>query len=269
MIPITKELVKYAALLLFGVLLWFGIVYSGLKSAELPLPQEINAPQNIATSYSPIAGTAIRKSRESAVRIVSMGPDGAMATTSGTYVTYKGHRYVLTVNHGIMGSCETELVLAGQYMTNCIEISTIDMVADYALIEVGIIGNRRPILIPNDIPWGRRWLTNLSALTTVFYTGYPNSLGPLTIDGHVAGYSGEDYIYLHSYAWAGSSGSGVFSERGNLIGYVMAVNVGYTEYGYDVLEDIVVVVPVFNVDWGAAHAATQRRIQNAKQNSKK
>ena len=29
----------------------------------------------------------------------------------------------------------------------------------------------------------------------------------------------------------------------------MAINIGVTEYGIDVLEDIVIVVPLFRIDW--------------------
>ena len=86
-------------------------------------------------------------------------------------------------------------------------------------------------------------------LTRVYHTGYPNNMGPLTFDGTIVGYSDENYMYINSYAWSGSSGSGVFNERGKLIGYVLALDVGVSEYGVHILEDIVVVVPTSAVDW--------------------
>ena len=84
----------------------------------------------------------------------------------------------------------------------------------------------------------------------MFYTGYPNSTGPLTIAGSVVGYALGDFIYLDSFAWGGASGSGVFSSDGKFIGYILAIDIGQTEYGIDVLENIVIVVPAFKIDWG-------------------
>jgi hypothetical protein len=54
---------------------------------------------------------------------------------------------------------------------------------------------------------------------------------------------------INSFAWGGSSGSGVFTHDGTLIGYVVALDIGVTEYGVDVLEDVVMVMPIFRVDW--------------------
>jgi len=69
------------------------------------------------------------------------------------------------------------------------------------------------------------------------------------LDGKIIGYMSGDFIYVKSYAWSGSSGAGVFASNGKLIGYVLALDVGYTEYGIDVLENIVFVVPVTAVRW--------------------
>ena len=52
-----------------------------------------------------------------------------------------------------------------------------------------------------------------------------------------------------SYAWQGSSGSGVFDENGKYIGYVVAIDIGKTEHGIQILQNVVLVVPAFNVDW--------------------
>ena len=86
-------------------------------------------------------------------------------------------------------------------------------------------------------------------MTTTYYTGFPNSAGPFTLKGAIIGYLGSDYLYLQSYGWAGSSGAGVFATNGDLIGYVLAVDVGHTDYGVSVLENIIFVVPVSNVNW--------------------
>ena len=56
-------------------------------------------------------------------------------------------------------------------------------------------------------------------------------------------------MFLNSYAWTGSSGSGVFNSRGKLVGIIMALDVGTTQYGVDVLENLLIVVPVYQIDW--------------------
>ena len=38
-----------------------------------------------------------------------------------------------------------------------------------------------------------------------------------------------------------------------MIGIVIALNVGFTPAGYDVLEDLVIVTPMFMMDWEAAY----------------
>ena len=82
------------------------------------------------------------------------------------------------------------------------------------------------------------------------YTGYPNTIGPLTFSGEIADVAGYRYIYVNSYAWEGSSGSGVFDSDGNFIGYVVAVDIGKNDYGVQILNNLVLVIPSFHVNWG-------------------
>jgi V8-like Glu-specific endopeptidase len=67
----------------------------------------------------------------------------------------------------------------------------------------------------------------------------------------VVGYGHGETLYIFSHAYGGASGSGVFTENGKYIGYITAIDVGQTEWGIDVLENIVLVAPAFNVDWSA------------------
>ena len=98
----------------------------------------------------------------------------------------------------------------------------------------------KPIKILKDIPRGKQWKKNLSVMTKIYYTGFPNTAGPLSFSGHIAGFTADEYIYLDSYAWSGASGSGIFSENGKFIGYIVAIDVGATEFGAQVLENIIV-----------------------------
>ena len=65
----------------------------------------------------------------------------------------------------------------------------------------------------------------------------------------MVGYTEYEQIYIFSHAYGGASGSGVFSPTGKYIGYVVAIDVGQTDFGLDVLENIVIVNPAFNIDW--------------------
>ena len=65
----------------------------------------------------------------------------------------------------------------------------------------------------------------------------------------MVGYASNEQIYIFSHAYGGASGSGVFTQSGKYIGYVTAIDVGATDWGVDILENIVLVAPAFNVDW--------------------
>ncbi len=114
-----------------------------------------------------------------------------------------------------------------------------------------IVGNHDRMIMrkafSSAIP--KQWIKSYSILNKVVYTGYPNTLGPLTISGEIAGFSPSQHAYMISYAWQGSSGSGVFDHSGKYIGYVVAIDIGQTEHGIQILQNVVLVVPAFNVDW--------------------
>ena len=41
----------------------------------------------------------------------------------------------------------------------------------------------------------------------------------------------------------------MFTSTGKLIGYVLAVEIGRSEYGANILEDVVIIAPAYNVAW--------------------
>tara|TARA_R110002020_G_scaffold248949_1_gene462906 strand:+ start:982 stop:1821 length:840 start_codon:yes stop_codon:yes gene_type:complete len=197
----------------------------------------------------------IERSRKSAVRILSMSIEhgGSVASSSGTYVTMFDHYYIITTNHGIVGNCRTTKIVVDDTMYECINLVERNVEADYALIQIGQIDTREPIRIPQNVARTKReWISALSVMSRTYYTGFPNGLGPLTIDGKIMGHSHDDYIYMNSYAWSGSSGSGVFSQRGDYIGYVLAIDVGPGFNGPAILENVVLVVPAYRINWASA-----------------
>jgi len=221
---------------------------------QIPLSLYSNFQDYIAPDLELSETEAIVRSRQSAVKMVSGVPSmwgGGMAYSSGTYFTANNGYYVVTVSHGLVGECATTFAIYKEEFYACREIVIADPVHDYAILEVEKIPTRTPIVIPKDLPSPGEWKTSYSLLRKIIYTGYPNTIGPLTLRGDVVGFSGTEYMYVFSYAWGGSSGSGVFDENGNYVGYIIAIDVGQTEFGIDVLENVVLVVPSFNIDWSS------------------
>ena len=198
----------------------------------------------------------ITKSRESAVQVISASPEQHVAMQSGTYITFLGRYFVLTTNHGIIGNCELTKIYISHTdeIVDCGRFIELNAEVDYALIEIHELDTRKAIRLPADMPRKHKhWKESFAIMNRLFYTGYPNSIGPLTVSGEAAGYSDGDFLYAISYAWSGSSGAGVFSQQGYYIGYVLAVDVGEGVIGHPTaLENVVLIVPAFRINWEAA-----------------
>jgi hypothetical protein len=230
-----------------GAGIGLGVIYSAQQSAKVTSLGEVEQITNITKDLASSHRRTIRKSRSSSVRIMSLSDDQQVfASATGTYFTAYGRYFVLTVNHGIQGPCELTRVEASDEFVDCVRYIDLNERVDYALVEIEKLSTRTPIKIPQDVAKDD---LDFAIMTEIYYTGFPNGAGPLTLDGKIIGYMSGDFIYVKSYAWSGSSGAGVFASNGKLIGYVLALDVGYTEYGIDVLENIVFVVPVTAVRW--------------------
>ena len=254
-LKIAKLTLQMILVMAIGFMISLGIYTSVNESIRIPTQSEMSSLDNISSDIDSKEKSAVRKSRYSIRHVLSAHEErNGFAKKSGTYVSHKGKFYVITAAHGIMGDCEFTFVATNNdSVYECIKYIIIDQHIDYAIIEIEKVDGRTPVKLSEVIPSNREWRQETSVLNSVFYTGYPNSLGPLTFRGSVAGVSDESYIYLHSYAWPGSSGSGVFSYDGNMIGIIIALNVGFTGAGYDVLEDLVIVTPLFMIDWDLAY----------------
>ena len=55
-------------------------------------------------------------------------------------------------------------------------------------MEIEKLETRTPLRVPRDLAKSPQ---EFSIMTDVYYTGYPNGTGPLTIDGKIIGYMGE------------------------------------------------------------------------------
>lgn len=251
-IKVTLQ-VMCVALIGFGISL--GIHMAVQESLRFPSSDELQSLSNISDDLSSRETRAVNLSRQSIVYVLSGSPSSSgFSKMSGTYVEHRGGFYVITAAHGVRGECgQLFVATSDEAIYDCIRYIIVDPYLDYAVIQIEKLPDRTPIRLSEGVPSNREWHHETSVLNEVVYTGYPNGLGPLTFRGSIAGLSERNYIYLHSYAWPGSSGSGVFSMDGNLIGIVIALNVGFTAAGYDVLEDLVIVTPLFMIDWEAVY----------------
>ena len=248
-----KYILKLMILPVFFGFMAFLVVQGQILSSQAPSNKVLMSNKEVANSLSISYTKAVKKSRNSSVRILSLDIErGLMSTSSATYFKYKSQKYVLTTNHGLVGGCESTQIEADGELYDCLEIIKLDQNTDYAILQVEEIPSRKAAKYPQDFTRGLpSWRKSLSLMKQIVYTGYPNSIGPLTIGGSIMGYDPSGYIYVNSYAWSGSSGSGVFDSKGKLVGYIVAIDVGQTEYGLAILENVMLVVPIYKVDWSA------------------
>jgi len=248
-IYIKQKVYQFTAVMvatLFVLLAFYSAVYDNQHSPHDTIAQEPTASSYYRTSYK----KAIKNSRSSAVRLLSLDiQSGMVSTFSGTYIKSYGNYFVVTVAHGIQGECEFTKIVYDQNVYECKKYIVVDELQDYAIIQINEMQDRQPIEIPKQIPRNKEWKNTLTLLNRVVYSGYPNGIGPLTISGKIAGMSGGEFIYLDSYAWQGSSGSGVFDSKGKFIGHIVAVDVGTTEFGIQILNSIVLVAPSYKINW--------------------
>ena len=250
-----KLTLQMSFVMLLGFAISLGIYISVDESTRFPRDSELRSLNNISEDLDSKETIVVQMSRNSILHVLSgYRSESGFTQMSGVYVTHNDKFYVITAAHGVVGDCdEFYVATSDDDLYDCIQYIAVDQHIDYAIIEVEEVSRRKALSLKKIIPNNNEWKQELSILNEVFYTGYPNSLGPLTFRGAVAGISESNYIYLHSYAWPGSSGAGVFSYDGHLIGIVIALNVGLTGARYDVLEDLVIVTPLFMIDWDTAY----------------
>ena len=251
LLKILKTTAQVFLVTALGFAISLGVLISVQENARFPSPAELDSMDNVSMHLDHKERMAVMMSRNSVLLVLSGRSDGdGFASMTGTYLSHNNKYYVLTAAHGVMGDCEHFFVAVNEdEIYDCIKYIDLNQRSDYAIVEIEKVTKRKPLEINKVIPKNNQWESELAVLNDVFYTGYPNSLGPLTFKGYIAGISDSQDVYLHSYAWPGSSGSGVFTREGNLVGVVLALNVGFTSAGYDVLEDLVIILPLFKINW--------------------
>ena len=245
---IARVLITSFLFFFVGLIVTFSVTKQRATPAPYQIKRALSDSSNVSKKYTVSEKKSLKKSVDSAVRVMSVDESGeGISLASGTYFVYLGKYYVLTVSHAVAGLCKDLIVTYFTDSAKCVEYTLINTQVDYAIIEIEEMPNRKPLTVLNSIEFRPAKYPKL--LDKIYYTGYPNNIGPLSFTGTVSGFADNGFIFLNSYAWTGSSGSGVFNDRGKLIGIIMALDVGTTQYGVDVLENLLIVVPVHHIDW--------------------
>tara|TARA_Y100001937_G_scaffold27332_1_gene39252 strand:- start:5241 stop:5984 length:744 start_codon:yes stop_codon:yes gene_type:complete len=210
--------------------------------------------ESVLSKKTQIVKPHLFKSINSAVKVISSTgyyeKEGLTAASTGTYFTHQDHNYILTTAHSLVGPCETTIVISDAYMFQCLNVIVFNDDKDYAIFEVEQVFNRIPLTINQFLYDEKQTKMNITVHENIFYTGYPQGIGPLTFNGNIVSHKQQNGIfYANSYAWSGSSGSGVFNDNGSLIGIITAVSVANTEHGVDVMEDLIIITPLNILDF--------------------
>tara|TARA_R110002020_G_scaffold37239_17_gene112603 strand:+ start:38091 stop:38822 length:732 start_codon:yes stop_codon:yes gene_type:complete len=196
--------------------------------------------------------STIFNSRNSTVKIYSTmaydyPPFISPIIATGTYVFYGDKFYILTAAH-VVNDCESlTFVTSADEIAPCFDIIYLNYDSDIALVELtGPLSDKTPVKLDNTINRSKDY----SIGEEIYYTGYPNDSGLLTIKGQIAGYTYDKFL-MQSYAWNGASGSGIFNTDGELIGVLSAIQVGYDGVSVELIESIVYGVPIAEIDFTA------------------
>ncbi len=193
-----------------------------------------------------ISDNVVDDVRDAAVRV---SDPHAMVFGSGSYIKYAGRDLIVTAAHVVRDS-RTMLVYERDGLDPVVGHTVyLDVENDMAfLLLEAPMESRDPVRANLKRP------KRLEAGDPVLYTGFPNRYDLLTIFGNVAGFTARDNYVVHSYAWMGASGSGVYSKRGHLIGVLVAIDVARNpldRHGLappQLIEDVVHVIPIWKVD---------------------
>lgn len=156
---------------------------------------------------------------------------------SGTYLKVGERHLILTAAHVV--DDRSHMVILGRGEVKVSRVIYANHRADIAFIELPApMTSRIPTVLKNNF--------SPEIGTHVTYTGFPNNSDLITITGRIAGVQGRYHI-MQGYAWMGASGSGVFDQRGRIIGVVSMVEVG--QYAVpQIIEDIVWIAPLDESD---------------------
>tara|TARA_Y100001938_G_scaffold148296_1_gene231562 strand:- start:11352 stop:12161 length:810 start_codon:yes stop_codon:yes gene_type:complete len=203
---------------------------------------------------------AARLSRKAAVR-VQIDYGSALISGSGTYFKYKGGHMVVTAAHlfalGGGNVLHDKAVITTPNEQVMGRLVYIDKITDIAIFDVPKLPSRKAATFTRakSYPIGGK----------VFYSGFPGANNLLTFTGTLSGDGYGTDIAMHSFAYGGSSGSGVFDENGQFVGVVVSIMVGRGFIGPQLVGSVVYVAPATLIDtgWLKDNLRKARKMRNA------
>jgi hypothetical protein len=181
-----------------------------------------------------------RRARGAAVKVRSLLEGGH---GSGTYLVAYGRRIVVTAAHVVRR--ETTMAIDGRDGETVVgKVVFTDQANDIAVLVVPELETRTALRYWPQLQYDERLLG-----TRLTYTGFPSHHDLLTIRGYIASLE-QSMVVTNMFGWFGSSGSGVFDQRGRYVGAVSGIDVGHIGvFGMRIpLESIVWVAPISQID---------------------
>jgi len=188
--------------------------------------------------------SAKSKSRNSAVRLRVKDRNGDTAGGSGTFFRLKEHSIVITAAH-LFRNGQGELFASEGTIISPQEkvIGTLvyyDSRRDIAVFAVPHLESRTPA----NFSRSKRYRVG----TEVVYSGFPGSNNLLTFIGILSGRGYNSNLAMQSFAWGGSSGSGVFDSRGDFVGVLVSIMIGRAHPHSQLVPDVVYIAPALGID---------------------
>jgi len=165
---------------------------------------------------------------------------------SGNYFYYNHHHIIITAAHVVNGSEVVEVITPSGEKQNALLVLFDNRLPN----DVAVLVLHEPLRSRTPMNLNIREDTANLVGVQLIYTGNPGSHRLMTIFGNVSGFEVDGSIIMHAYAWGGASGSGVFDDRGKLVGILKAVDMNRNRYSPypQVTEDIVWLAPAAKID---------------------
>ncbi|RPG05694.1 MAG: serine protease [Pelagibacteraceae bacterium TMED247] len=180
------------------------------------------------------------KIRNSAVKVVSVN---GLGHGSGSYFKM-GDKYIVITAQHVVGSDKRFLIKADGTEIVIGNVVFSDELNDIAVLVVPKLNSKKAMKFRPAKKEYDQYLGD-----DVFYSSFPSSHSMLSLRGRVVGVeaSPRNSYIVNGYAWLGASGSGVFNDRGEYMGCLVAIDIGATPGGYQLVETIVWVSPISNI----------------------
>ena len=189
------------------------------------------------------AKRVIRQTRNAVVEVYNP-IKGARGT--GTYFEFKDRHIVITAAHVVDGANVLNIVTPrNETASALVMLFDLRTPNDYAVL---VLEKELETRVPMELKLRER--TDQLIGENLIYTGNPGHHKNMTFFGRVSGFETDGSILMHSYTWGGASGSGVFDERGRLVGVLKAVDMNRNRFSPypQITEDMVWLAPAWGLN---------------------